>query len=116
MNRHDIVCKITREYATPFNFTKGVKVSPDGLCAIVSSEDNVLRLFELECSDSNEPKTSVLSAREGGCIYDFQWFPLMNSANPESCVFLTSSRDSPVHLWDAYCGQVRCVHSGHNHV
>lgn len=30
----------------PNNFTRGVRVSPDGLCVLSNSEDHVLRLFE----------------------------------------------------------------------
>lgn len=29
------------------NFTRGVRVSPDGLCVLTNSDDHVLRLFEL---------------------------------------------------------------------
>jgi hypothetical protein len=29
------------------NFTRGVKVSPDGLCMLTNSDDNILRLFEM---------------------------------------------------------------------
>lgn len=33
------------------NFTKGVQVSPDGLCMLTNSEDHVLRLFEMHDDD-----------------------------------------------------------------
>lgn len=30
-------------------------------------------------------------------------------ADPASAVFATTSREHPIHLWDAYTGQIRCV-------
>lgn len=95
----------------PFNnFTKGVEVSPDGLCLLTNSEDHVLRLFDVPDPDAQSPVEdygSTLQAKEGGTVYDFAWYPFMNSSVPESCIFISTSRDHPVHMWDAYNGQVR---------
>lgn len=38
------------EFQPSSNFTKGVRVSPDGLCMLTNSDDNVLRLFEMHDS------------------------------------------------------------------
>ncbi|KAG0311093.1 Telomerase Cajal body protein 1 [Dissophora globulifera] len=35
----------------------------------------------------------------------------MNSQDPSTCCVLSSSRDHPVHLWDAYTGELRCSYT-----
>mmetsp|Transcript_23969 Transcript_23969/g.44474 ORF Transcript_23969/g.44474 Transcript_23969/m.44474 type:complete len:437 (+) Transcript_23969:1-1311(+) len=83
-------------------FWRGVKFSPDGTCILCNTDDDVLRMYEF-------PKLErcVLSYDEGECIYDFTWYPLMNSADPSTCCFVSASRGKPVHLWDAYNGGLR---------
>jgi hypothetical protein len=69
-----------------------------------------------------------LKAQEGETIYDYAWYPHMNSSgklynnwielttlDPATCVFVSSSRDHPTHLWDAFSGQVRCSYRTYNH-
>lgn len=80
--------------------------APDGSCLLTSSDDNILRLYNLPASlcniedwkavedsgdnfpseDSNSTNFSnlkpALNVKEGGSVYDFCWFPLMNSADP----------------------------------
>ena len=62
--------------------------APDGQCLLTNSDDSILRLFNLPQvnSDSleNEMKP-VFDVKEGGLIYDFCWYPLMNSSDPLSC-------------------------------
>ncbi|KAL3672901.1 hypothetical protein V7S43_002202 [Phytophthora oleae] len=95
------------------NFTKGVKVSPDGLCMLTNSDDHVLRLFEM----SNETNaSSILQAKEGSTVYDYEWYPFMTSADPNSCIFVSTSRDQPVHLWDAYTGELRASYRAFDHM
>jgi len=38
----------------------------------------------------------------------------MNSAQPDTCVFATTSCDHPIHLWDAFSGKVRAHYSGYD--
>ena len=47
---------------------------------------------------------SVLSVQEGETIYDAAWLPTMSSSDPASCLFFSTSRDNPVHIWDAFTG------------
>uniref|UniRef100_K3WVC6 Uncharacterized protein n=1 Tax=Globisporangium ultimum (strain ATCC 200006 / CBS 805.95 / DAOM BR144) TaxID=431595 RepID=K3WVC6_GLOUD len=98
------------------NFTKGVKVSPDGLCMLTNSEDHVLRLFEMSDDVQAPAATSILQAKEGGAVYDFAWYPFMNSQVPESCIFVSTSRDQPVHMWDAYTGDLRATYRAYDHL
>ncbi|POM75290.1 M96 mating-specific protein family [Phytophthora palmivora] len=95
------------------NFTKGVKVSPDGLCLLTNSDDHILRLFEMT---NESDSSSLLQAKEGGAIYDYEWYPFMTSADPNSCIFVSTSRDQPVHLWDAYTGELRASYRAFDHM
>ncbi|CAI5708034.1 unnamed protein product [Peronospora effusa] len=97
------------------NFTKGIKVSPDGLCLLTSSDDHILRLFELS-HDKSHSSTSLLQAKEGGTVYDYEWYPFMSSSDPNSCVFVSTSQDQPVHLWDAYTGELRASYRAFDHM
>lgn len=104
------------------NFLKGCKWSPDGLCILTNSEDQTLRLFNLppeayekpageesrrEEGDQQKELESVLKIQEGELIYDYCWYPKMNSYQPETCCLASCSRDHPVHLWDAFTGKLR---------
>ena len=102
------------------NFLKDVKWSPDGLCLLASSDDNAIRLFEPGCAAQDSAQLeqtwrlphhdslkSALKVQEGETIYDLAWLPSMTSADPASCCFFSTSRDNPVHVWDAFTGQCR---------
>lgn len=98
------------------NFFKGSKWSPDGLCFLTNSNDNHVRLFNtpISCLHQNldEPTTPVdlktcFVVQESGCIFDFVWYPLMNSQNPATCCFASTAKDQPIHLWDAFDGSLR---------
>ncbi|CAM6118527.1 unnamed protein product [Calypogeia fissa] len=104
------------------NFLKGLKWSSDGSCFLTSSDDNILQRFDLP-SDAAEDVSEVdfttspedsfrssLTFQEGESVYDYCWYPNMNASDPGSCVFATTSRDHPVHLWDAMTGELRCTY------
>ncbi|KDO27853.1 hypothetical protein SPRG_07126 [Saprolegnia parasitica CBS 223.65] len=93
-------------------FTRGVKVSPDGLCLLSNADDNVLRLFDV----NPEMPDAALEMPEGGTVYDFQWYPFMASSDPATCVFATTSHAHPVHLWDAYTGELRATYRAYDHL
>ncbi|ORX65383.1 WD40 repeat-like protein [Anaeromyces robustus] len=100
------------DYETKFNnYFKNAKWSPDGLCILSSSNDNILRLFELPDMSKNQDKEinikPVLNICDGESIYDFCWYPYMNSSDQTSSVFISASRDLPIHMWDAYYGNLR---------
>ncbi len=102
------------------NFLKGVRFSPDGTCALTCADDNLLRVYEtpyaacrpyygdrvVSSGMAAAPWRPVLTAREGETVYDYAWHPKMQSASGESCVFVSTSRDHPVHMWDAFTGQL----------
>ncbi|KAL2227841.1 UNVERIFIED_CONTAM: Telomerase Cajal body protein 1 [Sesamum indicum] len=55
-----------------------------------------------------------LVVSEGESVYDYCWYPYMSSSNPDLCVFATSTRDHPIHLWDANTGQLRCTYRAYD--
>ncbi|KAF9964934.1 Telomerase Cajal body protein 1 [Mortierella alpina] len=97
------------------NFFKALKWSPDGSCLLSSSNDNCLRIYALPDSTTSTPEDTQLNAgvviKEGEVVYDMCWYPGMSSRDPASCCVLSSSRDHPVHLWDAYTGELRCSYT-----
>jgi WD40 repeat protein len=116
----------------PNNTLRGAKWSTDGLCLLTASEDQHLRLFELP-GEAAQPVDAdpggadgeavqqpalaeTLDVREGDSVYDYSWYPLMDSATPLTCCFASSSRDHPVRLWDAYTGECRASYVAHNHL
>lgn len=121
-----LLCVATEEYQPTDlyeNFTKGCQWSPDGTCLLVPSEDFRLRIYELprELYSGQIPLdfkethfTPALTVKEGGLIYDTCWYPFMNSWDPATCCFLSTSRESPIHLWDAFTGELRATYRAYN--
>ncbi|XP_010737064.2 telomerase Cajal body protein 1 [Larimichthys crocea] len=111
------------EYSSlPENYLKGCKWAPDGSCILTNSADNVLRVYNLPPEiysynwDLLPEMSPVLRMAEGDTIYDYCWYPKMNSLDPDTCFLASSSRDNPVHLWDAFYGEVRASFRPYNHL
>ncbi|XP_040271158.1 telomerase Cajal body protein 1 isoform X2 [Bufo bufo] len=111
------------EYTSvPENFLKGCKWAPDGSCILSNSDDNILRLYNLPPElysaewDLLQEMGPVLRMSEGDTIYDYCWHPLMNSCDPASCFVASSSRDNPIHVWDAFTGDLKASYRPYNHL
>lgn len=93
------------------NYLRGCIWSPDGCSILTNSSDNILRLFaipdDIDKNADNE-LTASLRMSEGETVYDMAWYPFMNSVDPDTCCFISTSRDHPIHLWDACTGRIRC--------
>ncbi|XP_052662537.1 LOW QUALITY PROTEIN: telomerase Cajal body protein 1, partial [Harpia harpyja] len=106
----------------PHNFLRGCKWAPDGSCVLTCSDDNTLRIFDLPPPPGPPPGLPLpqlvpaLRVPEGDTIYDFTWFPLMDSSQPPTCLVAASSRDNPVHLWDAFDGTLRGSFRAYSHL
>eukprot|EP00962_Isochrysis_galbana_P056978 scaffold29145_cov90-Isochrysis_galbana.AAC.3 len=120
------------------NVVRGVRWAPDGSCLLTASEDNVLRIFNLPPTVAREAYDAacgaaadrpgcmadaraselepVLRIDEGESVYDCCWYPLMDSSDRLSCCVLSSCRDHPIRLWDAYDGSLRAAYVGYNHL
>ena len=79
--------KLVAETNFDTTFTRGCKWSPDGLCILLCNDDHTLRIFDYE-TELNE----AVKVQEGEALYDFQWYPLMDSSKPETCCFATTSQ------------------------
>ncbi|KAG7465300.1 hypothetical protein MATL_G00174900 [Megalops atlanticus] len=111
------------EYTSyPENYLKGCKWAPDGSCILSNSADNILRVYNLPPElygndwDLLTEMSPVLRMAEGDTIYDYCWFPKMSSLDPDTCFIASSSRDNPVHIWDAFYGDLRATFRPYNHL
>ncbi|XP_002719032.3 telomerase Cajal body protein 1 isoform X2 [Oryctolagus cuniculus] len=109
--------------AQPENFLKGCKWAPDGSCILTNSADNILRIYNLppELYTGEEQveyaeMTPVLRMVEGDTIYDYCWYSLMSSAQPDTSYVASSSRENPIHIWDAFTGELRASFRAYNHL
>ncbi|XP_009768009.1 uncharacterized protein LOC107788521 isoform X2 [Nicotiana tabacum] len=115
-----------RTPSNPNNFLKGVKWSPDGSCFLTCSDDNTFCSFTLPYDESGwladtsssaadtDSYAASLVMSEGESVYDYCWYPYMSSSRPETCVFASTARDHPIHLWDATTGQLRCTYRAYD--
>ncbi|VEN39279.1 unnamed protein product [Callosobruchus maculatus] len=77
------------------HYLKGCKWSPDGTCLLTVVRGAGMHVMELpsdlytgETILTSRPITGLVpavSVPEGGLIYDYCWYPGMNSANPATC-------------------------------
>jgi WD40 repeat protein len=106
------------------SYTRGCKWSPDGLCILSLTDDNRLKIFDTpsyqtskqttyqtlcQTSESDELHPAV-TMKEAETVYDFQWFPLMDSSKPETSCLATTSQSQPIHLYDAFDGHIRATY------
>lgn len=120
---------------TPADFYKTFKFSPDGRQILASTESAALKSWDISedlitktkyyCPESDQSSSIVgkpdaasplTSIQCGESIYDYQWYPFMNSNEIASCCFITTCRDHPIHLWDSVLGNIRCSYSCYNAV
>ncbi|TRZ09293.1 hypothetical protein HGM15179_017812 [Zosterops borbonicus] len=104
------------------NIMVAVVGAPDGSCILTCSNDNTLRIFDLPFPPGPPPGAPLpemipaVQVAEGDTVYDFTWFPLMDSNQPPTCLVASSCRDNPIHLWDAFDGSLRGSFRAHNHL
>ncbi|XP_012631492.2 telomerase Cajal body protein 1 [Microcebus murinus] len=112
------------EFSTqPENFLKGCKWAPDGSCILTNSADNILRIYNLPQELYSEEEqveyaemVPVLRMVEGDTIYDYCWYSLMSSTQPDTSYVASSSRENPIHIWDAFTGELRASFRSYNHL
>ncbi|XP_067572490.1 telomerase Cajal body protein 1 isoform X3 [Pseudorca crassidens] len=102
------------EFSTqPENFLKGCKWAPDGSCILTNSADNILRIYNLPPELYNEGEqleyaemAPVLRMVEGDTIYDYCWYSLMSSAQPDTS-YTGASVSVSLSAWPAAAGRTR---------
>ncbi|KAI5646178.1 telomerase Cajal body protein 1 [Phthorimaea operculella] len=106
-------------------YLRGCKWSPDGTCCLTVVNNDGIHLTELPhdlyTGDVSPQRNvdileSAVHVKESGLVYDFCWFPGMNSQIPETCCWLTTRQNAPVQMWDAFDGSLRCSYRGFNSV
>ncbi|XP_065356625.1 telomerase Cajal body protein 1 homolog [Calliphora vicina] len=114
--------------STPENqqYTKGCLWSPDGTCLLVPVHLDGMHIVELPTDlytvqELNVDRclsdlTSAVHVKEGGTVYDCCWYPYMNSSDPVTCSWLATRQHEPIHMWDAFTGELRCSYRGYNEV
>ncbi|XP_048221852.1 telomerase Cajal body protein 1 isoform X2 [Perognathus longimembris pacificus] len=90
--------------AQPENFLKGCKWAPDGSCILTSSADNVLRIYNLPPELYHEEKQVEYAEM-------YQDLSVHVSLSVAS-----SSRENPIHIWDAFTGELRASFRAYNHL
>jgi telomerase Cajal body protein 1 len=80
-------------------YLRGCKWSPDGTCCLTVINNGGVHLIELprdlyqeDSVDVSRPVNildSVVQVSECGLIYDFCWYPGMNSTIPDTCWYVT---------------------------
>ncbi|XP_074108669.1 telomerase Cajal body protein 1 homolog [Cotesia typhae] len=120
-----LICSVAEEPATELeNLTRGCSWSPDGTCLLVPSADFRIRVYELPRElysgsmpiEPLAPLNPAFKVKEGGLVYDTCWYPWMSSWEPETCCFLSTSKETPIHLWDAFTGALRATYRAYNQV
>ncbi|CAG4953097.1 unnamed protein product [Colias eurytheme] len=106
-------------------YLRGCKWSPDGTCCLCVVNNDGVHVMELPrdlySGDVTADRTidvlePVIHIKEAGLVYDFCWYPGMNSGVPESCCWITTKQNAPVQMWDAFDGSLRCSYRGFNAV
>ncbi|CAF4875594.1 unnamed protein product [Pieris macdunnoughi] len=114
---------VTAESTQPY--VRGCKWSPDGTCCLCVVNNDGVQVMELPRDlyegDVSSNRTidilePVIHVKEAGLMYDFCWYPGMNSAVPESCCWITTKQNAPIQMWDAFDGSLRCSYRGFNAV
>uniref|UniRef100_A0A2K6GST3 Telomerase Cajal body protein 1 n=1 Tax=Propithecus coquereli TaxID=379532 RepID=A0A2K6GST3_PROCO len=97
--------------------------APDGSCILTNSADNILRIYNLPQELYSEGEqveyaemAPVLRMVEGDTIYDYCWYSLMSSTQPDTSYMASSSRENPIHIWDAFTGELRASFRSYNHL
>jgi len=109
---------------------RGCQFSPDGTC-LLTARANRLELYNTPYEDDHKDNSDndnhddddnnnnkdwkpAITCNSGESVRSYAWYPHMKSSDPASCCFLGVSRDSPVHLYDAYDGSIRATYRPYN--
>ncbi|KAL5292367.1 WRAP53 family protein [Megaselia abdita] len=105
-------------------YTKGCLWSPDGTCCLVGVNGDGMHLMELpqdlyaidklDSSRTSSQLKSAVHVPEAGMVYDFCWYPFMNSNSPDTCLWISTRQHEPIHMWDAFDGSRRASYLGYD--
>ncbi|XP_017785541.1 PREDICTED: telomerase Cajal body protein 1 [Nicrophorus vespilloides] len=108
------------------HYLRSCKWSPDGTCLLTVVRGAGMHVMELPSDLYNgdsimnsrqiQALMPAVSVPESGLIYDYCWYPGMNSSTAATCCWAASGHEGPIHLWDAFSGELRCSYRGFNSV
>uniref|UniRef100_A0AAG5CXY9 WD repeat-containing protein 79 n=1 Tax=Anopheles atroparvus TaxID=41427 RepID=A0AAG5CXY9_ANOAO len=118
------VARCSWDRAARQNYLQGCRWSPDGTCLLAAVNNDGMHIVELptdvygkeEMSEDRpvDILSSAVHVKEGGLVYDYAWYPGMNSGLPETCCWIASRQHEPIQLWDAFTGALRCSYKGYD--
>ncbi|CAD7087348.1 unnamed protein product [Hermetia illucens] len=107
-------------------YVRGCLWSPDGTCILTAVNldgmhviNLATELYSKESVSFDRPLDqleSVIHVKEGGTVYDYSWYPFMNSTMPETCCWISSRQHCPIQLWDGFTGDLRGSYRGYDNV
>ncbi|XP_053694601.1 telomerase Cajal body protein 1 homolog [Sabethes cyaneus] len=122
-------CEVGRcswDRAEKQNYVRGCLWSPDGTCVLAAVNGDGMHVLELPADmyEAQQISTerpvqlldSAVHVRETTLVYDYKWYPGMQSSMPETSVWIASRQHEPIQMWDAYTGKLRCSYKGYNAV
>lgn len=108
------------------NYLRGCLWSPDGTCILTPVNRDGMHIVELPSDlytadrvSADRPLdllTAAVHVPEMGTVYDYCWYPMMHSADPVTCCWLSTQQHGPIQMWDAFDGRLRCSYRGYDAV
>lgn len=104
-------------------YLNGCTWSPDGTCLLTSVNGDGMHVIELPSDLYNNDALafdgrpldilqSAVFVKNGGTVYDYCWYPFMDSRQPITCCWLSTQQHGPIQMWDAFDGKLRCSYRG----
>ncbi|KAG5682830.1 hypothetical protein PVAND_012154 [Polypedilum vanderplanki] len=117
--------KIDYKNTSNQHYFQGNLFSPDGTCILTAVNAKGILVFELphDLYNKNEISTErdinilkpVINIKTVGNVYDFCWYPHLNSMDPETCFFLASCQNEPLKCYDAFNGSYKCAYRAYDY-
>ena len=126
------------------NHLKRVRWSPDGVCLLTcGAEDNTFRVYDVHpdaceravATNRRDATTNATTSASGDgvvphhdalwpalrikeheSVHDYAWYPRMTATDQATCVFASTSRATPIHLWDAVTGSLCASYIAYDHL
>lgn len=112
------LAKVNFPNTTNQHYFNGSLISPDGTCILSAVNAKGMYVFEIpqdlyNIEELNEKREinlmkPVIYVKSQMNIYDICWNPQLNSQNPETCYWISSSQNEPIKMFDAFDGSFKC--------
>lgn len=112
------LAKISFPNTTNQHYFKGSLISPDGTCVLSAVNAKGMYVYEIphdlyNTEELNEEREinllkPVIHVKSQMNIYDMCWNPMLNSQQPDTCFWISSSQNEPIKMFDAFDGSFKC--------